>query len=182
MSVTQGVVSAAIDYVERGWCVIPLASNGRSPLLDVAHVADGPASDSRQLAHWWQVWPYAAVGIATGRASGLVVVSVPRTPTGPPRRGEWRRGARDAGGARASGNDLPHTAVVRHATRLHYYYYVWPDTPIPTCDVGDMRIFGEAGVVVAPPPCIHAKSPEWEHAPWRIPVSSAPAWVRELAT
>ena len=180
VSTMHGVVSAVVGYADRGWRVVPLASNGRSPLIELARILDR-VCDAREIAHWWQVWPYAAVGIATGQPSRLVVVSVPREPSMSVRRFEWRRGLNHVRMMRSLPGDLPRTAVVTHATR-HHYYYTAPERAIPTCDVGDIRIFGEAGVVLAPPPSIHGDSPRWDNALSATAVSMAPDWVAELAT
>jgi Bifunctional DNA primase/polymerase, N-terminal len=177
----HSVVSAVVGYAERGWRVVPLASNGRSPLIELARIVER-VFDTREITHWWQIWPYAAVGIATGQPSRLVVVSVPREPSTPVRRLEWRRGPRRVQFTHSLPGDLPRTAVVSHAARLHYYYYMAPERPIPTCEVGDIWIFGEAGVVVAPPPSIHGDSPRWECPLSLTAVSLAPDWVEELAT
>ncbi len=181
VSAMHSVVSAVVGYAERGWRVVPLASNGRSPLIELARIVGDRVSDAREIRHWWQIWPYAAVGIATGQPSRLVVVSVPRDPFTSVRRLEWRRGLRRLQVTRSLPGDLPRTAVVSHAGRLHYYYTA-PEGPIPTYEVGDILIFGEAGVVVAPPPSIHGDSPRWECALSATAVSLAPDWVAELAT
>ena len=174
------IVDAAVDYLSRGWRIVPLAGGGRVPLLDLARVVTGPAPDRKQVVHWWQVWPYAALGIATGQSSRLVVVSVLRGAHRPRRH---MRLARAVGIAPCNGvprGPLPETAVVAHAARSHHYFLA-PSAPIPTCDIGDVRIFSEAGVVLAPPPGLHSDSPLWERSLSGRAMPNAPEWVTTLA-
>ena len=83
-------LTAALAYAQRGWRVLPLhgivqgrctclaggacLTPGKHPLLRrwVEQASTVPA----QIQHWWRYRPYANVGIATGFASGLVVVDV----------------------------------------------------------------------------------------------------------
>lgn len=81
--------SAAQTYAHRGWPVIPLyylsegqcscsrpncPSPGKHPLT--AHGITDATTDKNTIAQWWDQWPDANIGIATGRASGLVVLDI----------------------------------------------------------------------------------------------------------
>jgi len=79
---------AALDYAARGWAVFPLHSmmSGRcSCRRDCSHPAKHPiarhgareaTTDERTIRSWWDRWPWANVGLATGAASGIVVIDV----------------------------------------------------------------------------------------------------------
>jgi hypothetical protein len=80
---------AALAYATRGWPVLPLHSvqNGRCTCGAAACRSTGKhprtangikdaTTDLEQIKQWWACWPEANIGIATGAASGLVVVDV----------------------------------------------------------------------------------------------------------
>jgi hypothetical protein len=93
---------AALVYAEQGWPVLPVAGAreghclcrqgetcthpGKHPLVPSGARAASASPD--RLRSWWAAWPWANVGVVTGRASGLVVVDVD-----PPMGGwsAWRR-------------------------------------------------------------------------------------------
>src|SRR5215475_8598523 len=61
---------AALEFCRRGWRVLPVA--GKVPRL-----AAWPAqatTDEATVRRWWQTWPTADIGIATG--GGLLVLDV----------------------------------------------------------------------------------------------------------
>lgn len=83
--------AAALSYARRGWHVFPLHSpdkeRGCTCSLGTACASPGKhprtrrglkdaTTDESQIRQWWQRWPRANVGLAMGRASGLVAVDV----------------------------------------------------------------------------------------------------------
>src|SRR5215470_11391526 len=79
----------ALYYASRGWPVLPLHSveGGRCRCGDATcrspgkhprtqHGVKEASAHSRQIGRWWQWWPDANVGIATGVASGLLVLDI----------------------------------------------------------------------------------------------------------
>jgi hypothetical protein len=179
-NIAGAMMHAALDYGTRGWRVVPLAGGGRVPLVDLARIATEPPAGRDQVAHWWQVWPYAALGIATGHASRLVVVSVPRDVNQARSRAQLTRLVKDASRNESRLGGIPKTAIVAHPSRRHHYFMA-PEASIPTCDVGDTRIFGEAGVVLAPPPSIYSDAPLWERSPSTVDLPVAPDWIAMVA-
>ena len=89
MSNDEKLRSAALDYADNGWRVIPLhtiergacscgkascADPGKHPrLTEWQHRA---STDPDQIARWWRQWPNANVGIATGETSNLWVLDI----------------------------------------------------------------------------------------------------------
>jgi hypothetical protein len=80
---------AALDYIERGWPVLPLhnptttgCSCGDSRCQRVGkhpRIANGyraATTDRAQIIRWWTKWPDANIGIVVGPACGMVVVDV----------------------------------------------------------------------------------------------------------
>jgi hypothetical protein len=79
----------AIHYARRGWLVLPLYSveGGRCTCGDMNCRSPGKhrrtprevkdaSTNSLQIYRWWKYWPSSNVGIATGVASGLLVLEI----------------------------------------------------------------------------------------------------------
>jgi putative DNA primase/helicase len=89
MTEVVDVFDFVIAYAARGWHVLPLHSVrggrctcGRSDCTSpgkhprTPHGGNDATTDLNQLAEWYERWPDANVGVATGRKSGLVVLDV----------------------------------------------------------------------------------------------------------
>ena len=57
----------AIEYVERGWKVFPLAERGKIPLT--SHGLLDASADPNVIKAWWKKWPSANIGVPTGPGS-----------------------------------------------------------------------------------------------------------------
>lgn len=71
---------AALTYAGRGWRVFPLKTRNKVPLTE--HGLLDATTDPATIARWWDQWPYANVGIATGAESGIVAIDVDPRHTG----------------------------------------------------------------------------------------------------
>ena len=77
-----------LDCARRGWRVVPLhpvhpaSSCGRKKCKDICKHAlnknglDDATLNEQTIHQWWQKWPNANVGVATGEHSGVVVLEV----------------------------------------------------------------------------------------------------------
>ena len=65
-------LETALEYIERGWSVIPIASAKR-PAIKWKEYQTRIASEDEVTA-WWTQWPDADIALVTGTISGLVVV------------------------------------------------------------------------------------------------------------
>lgn len=90
------VAEVAVRYADHGWPVIPLhtvadgactchrpaecASPGKHPRT--RHGLRDASLDADQVRRWWNTWPGANVGVATGAQSGLLVLDID-LPDGP---------------------------------------------------------------------------------------------------
>jgi hypothetical protein len=74
MSATPSFLEAAIELAEGGWKVFPIRPRDKRPLT--RHGLKEATADIEQIREWWQEWPEANIGVATGQASGIVVLDV----------------------------------------------------------------------------------------------------------
>lgn len=141
-------LDAALGYASRGWPVLPV----RGKVPRTSHGVRDASTDVHVIRAWWRTWSDAGVGIATGRASGLVVLDVD------PRHG-GDDSLRDLAG-RYGG--LIDTVRCLTGGGGEHYYYRHPGVHDVPCRVNlgghaglDLR--GDGGYVVAPP-TLHASS------------------------
>ena len=84
-------VVAALSYAKRQWPVIPLHTMSETGGCTCGAECSSPAkhprnphglseasTDATTIQGWWDQWPNSNIGIATGQASGLLVVDVDR--------------------------------------------------------------------------------------------------------
>ena len=127
-------VDAALDYLRRGWSVIPIDAASKRPLIAWAAYQRKRATPA-EVRDWYARTPDAGVGIVTGQISQLVVVDFDGEAVG--KLAEW-----------------PETYEVTTPRGVHRYYLIGPDdrarTGVSMFGKGvDVR--GEGGYVIAPP-------------------------------
>lgn len=158
--VKNNLLEAALDYVRRGWAVIPLAPKSKvpySPLLPKNAegkpswklLKDKPA-DEELIRYWYEIEPNLNIGIITGwQSGGLVVIDI------------------DKGAQKIA---VPQTPIVWTNRGLHIYTV--SKTPVKSSDFisgtakGEIR--GENHYVVAPP-SIHPSGIEYRWADFMDP-------------
>ena len=66
-------LDAALEYLDRGWSVIPIKPEGKRPAIKWREYQDRlPTED--EVEQWWTQWPDYDIAIITGEISGVVVV------------------------------------------------------------------------------------------------------------
>jgi hypothetical protein len=183
---SRSLLDAALAYAATGWAVLPVAgmSAGKcgcgkpceSPCKHPIsrHGVHDATTDPVLIREWWRRSPRANVGIATGAASGLVVVDL-----------DLPRGGRESLRALlAAGRELPATLRSYTGGRgLHLFYAQPRGMRVPNA-VGrlggisdpltgiDLR--GDGGYVVAPP-SLHVSGNRYRWDGGRI--MPLPPWV-----
>ena len=164
------MAEVALAYAARGWRVFPLFPivDGRCGCGRACGTKPGkhPAlkgwttratTDEATIRGWWEKWPNAGIGIATGRGSGLVVVDRDGA-AGGTLRGEFE----------SEHGALPDTAVAetgREGGGDHSYYrYPKDGPPLKGIRTGKLDILADGNYVVAPP-SIHASGKEYAWKP-----------------
>ena len=138
-------LDAALQYAGRGWRVFPLRPRSKFPLTRHGHKDATVAPHT--IERWWGKWPQANVGIATGAASGLVVIDVD---------GEEGVATLQTLMKQAGERLDPPIGAVLTTRGFHLYYDLSLDDHNLKCSSGgglDVRANG--GYVLAPP-SIHA--------------------------
>lgn len=127
------MLNHALEYLARGWSVIPCTPKDKRPLVRwQEYQTRRPTED--EVRAWWTANPNASIAIVTGKISGLAVVDVD------PGRG-------------GTCDDLPPTVVVRTGGGGWHYYYRYPATGSVPSGVGadGIDVRGDGGYVIAPP-------------------------------
>lgn len=184
---------AAANYAARGWAVFPLHTirAGRCSCRheDCAHTAKHPltrhglrdaTTSSEQIRSWWGCWPWANVGIATGAASGLIVIDID------PRSGG------DGSLARLQSlmGSLPATLTVSTGGGGRHLFYAHPGVEVGNTAgrlpgiaeaLPGVDLRGDGGYVVAPPSRhVSGRPYRWTSGP-NVELAPAPGWLRPPA-
>jgi putative DNA primase/helicase len=159
---------AALYYAGLGWPVLPLRQRSKAPLT--RHGYKDATTDERTILSWWTRWPNANVGVATGAASGVVVLDVD------PRNGglESLQELMDRHGP------LPQTPIAETGGGgLHYYFAVRGSVRSRQLAPG-LELKGDGGYIVAPP-SLHpnGKPYRWLRgfSPKDLPLAEPPEWI-----
>lgn len=156
------MLNHAIEYLRRGWSIIPIAAGGKtSPIRWKDHQTRQAGEE--EVRSWFKKWPDAGLAIVTGGISGLVVLDVD-----------------GADGANSiKDKELPPTLCVKTSQGAHYYF-VHPGFFVsghirflPGCDLR-----GDGNYVVCPP-SLHPSGMLYE---WAIkePPAEIPKWLLEI--
>lgn len=158
------MIHHALKYAAAGIHVFPIKPRGKTPITPRGCL--DATDDDAIIAAWWERTPNANIGIATGPASGLVVIDL----DGPQAEDSWT--------SILSGRDAM-TAEVATSNGRHLYYRTALAVGNTAKKLGpgiDTR--GRGGYVVAPP-SVH---PSGRTYTWssRARVAQAPAWLEQL--
>lgn len=184
-------LDAALAYARRGWPVFPLHAilAGRcSCRRDCPHPAKHPlarhglcdaSSDERILRGWWDRWPWANIGLATGTISGLVVIDVD------PAKG----GSASLATLQSVMGSLPETLTAATGGGGWHLLYAHPGGELRNTtgrlpgiaqSLPGVDLRGDGGYVVAAP-SRHASGRLYRWVDPALAVATAPGWLRAPA-
>ena len=159
---------AALDYVSRGWAVFPLVEGQKTPACENGF--KDATTDPEQVEMAWSVRPMMNVGIATGDASGgLVVLDFDVDPD----KGE--DGIATLRAWEIAHGELPETVqAVTGRGGLHMFYRTREHIGCSINSDAGVDVRGNGGYVVAPP-SIHPNGTPyaWENDPDDYEVAEA---------
>ncbi len=174
MSADNRMLRAALAYPERfGFAVFPCRPHGKPPLTE--HGCNDATKDPAVISGHWRVSPSANVGIATGKASGIIVLDVD-----PRHDGDDTLAALEAENGRLP--DAP--TVLTGGGGLHVYFKYPPGADRIANSAGTLGpgldIRADGGYVIAPP-SVHENGNEyrWEIASRidQMEPPELPAWL-----
>jgi hypothetical protein len=186
----NATLEATLSCAGRGWDVLPLHSiiNGRctcgSPDCDspgkhprTLHGVRDATTDEATIRRWWQRWPDANIGIATGAGSGFFVLDV-----------DPRHDADDSlADLERTHGPLPDTVESLTGSGGRHVLFRHPGDHVPN-KVGiapGLDIRGDGGYIVAPPSLhLSGRRYAWEvsRRPDHVPLAAAPGWLLDLIT
>jgi hypothetical protein len=178
-----------MGYAARGWplfpCHTPLPAGGcscRTPTCTnigkhprTKHGLKDAATDPRQLRWWWRQWPDANIGLATGAASGLVVLDID------PRHG----GDATLAALETRYAPLPDTVEALTGSGGRHVCFAHPGGQVPSRHgfAPGLDFKADGGYVVVAP-SLHASGRRyaWElaHHPADTALAPMPAWLIAL--
>jgi len=190
------LLEAALDYARRGWRVMPL----HNLTADGVCTCDGwraekglaacrtpgkhprfnkweqlASADEKKIRAWWKSWPMANVGIATGRASGCLVLD-----TDPRNGGDWARGT-----LIEKHGKLPECPTCVTGGKGLHEHFRWPDgvenAPGMIEIEPGLEVLLENHNVVMPPSFAHARGEAyfWDIEP-ADELPPAPSWLVDI--
>ena len=175
----------AISYAQRGWSVLPLHnvdSEGRCSCGDtekehargkhprVKGWAEQDPASVADVVTWWEKWPEANVGLATGQASGFFVLDIDPKHDGDKRLAELI----------AENGPLPVTYTVSTGSGGTHYYFLMPDfevTNSPGRLPKGIDVRGTGGQVVAAGSKTDLGTYE---VATDLDIAEAPSWLLEM--
>lgn len=164
----QSLAEIATGYASIGWPIFPIKAGEKVPLT-VRGFKDA-TTDADRIKTWWERWPNAGIGLATGEPSGVMVLDID------PRNG----GNESLETILAKHGPLPETAeCITGGGGRHVYFLHVPGTRCGKVADGIDRK-ADGGYVVLP--CsLHpsGNTYEWEQSstPELVGIADAPAWL-----
>lgn len=159
---------AAIDYIKRGLAVFPLEEKGKRP--KTRNGFKDATTDAAQVKAWWQQWPNANIGIATGKRSGGIFVidldiDEDKGIDGYHTLEDWQR----------ENGKFPETwTAITGRGGYHLYFHSNSEIKNRAGIIDGVDVRGDGGYVVAPP-SIHSNGNryEWEYDPEEFDLAEA---------
>jgi len=129
-------------------------------------------TDENKIRAWWETWPSANIGLATGKVSGVVVLDVDAK----------NGGIENLDLLQEKYGPLPGTLISQTGGGGLHYYFRYPEGGLK-CSAGKLAvgidIRGDGGYVVAPP-SNHISGHEYvwqDDEPGEIEIAAMPQWI-----
>ena len=170
------LLDAAIKYATQyGWAVFPCSSTSKKPLTP--HGCKDAKKSVGAIKAWWNKWPDASIGVATGTVSNLIVIDEDLDED------KGLNGYEEVSAWERVNGKLPDTVQCITGRGGYHLYFQYDRNDIKNragiLEGVDVR--GEGGYVIAPP-SMHPNGTEyqWEDAPDEIPLAPVDATVRKF--
>ena len=141
------LVAAALDYAALGWAVFPCSPINKQPLIE--HGFKAASTDPETIKAWFRKWPNAMLAVATGAASGVVVLDVDRDDE------KGLHGEASLAGLLNGASLPPDLTAVRTPRGGRHIYFRYPEGVTIRNSAGKLGpgldVRGEGGYVIVPP-------------------------------
>ncbi|MBI4035900.1 bifunctional DNA primase/polymerase [Candidatus Daviesbacteria bacterium] len=67
---------AAVKYLAKNWPVIPINPSSKKPCVESWKDYQGRLPTIEEVENWWTLWPWANIGVVTGKLAGITVVDI----------------------------------------------------------------------------------------------------------
>lgn len=159
---------AAVQYIKMGLAVFPLEERGKRP--KTRNGFKDATTDAAQVKAWWQQWPNANIGIATGKRSGGIFVidldiDEDKGIDGYHTLEDWQR----------ENGKFPETwTAITGRGGYHLYFHSNSEIKNRAGIIDGVDVRGDGGYVVAPP-SVHSNGNryEWEYDPEEFDLAEA---------
>ena len=174
----QNIFKHAFSYAELGSHVFPLASASKLPAIRGGRGFKDATNDVNTIEAWAKAYPHANIGIATGTASGIVVIDID------PRNG----GLETIASLKADGFTFPRTPTSKTGNGGWHLFFKLPAGELRKTLGPGLDVKADGGYVVAPPSEIGPSSAgaggryEWIADPWTTKLAVLPQWMLERLT
>lgn len=155
-------MTEALYYAEKlKWSVFPVSEKNKKP--HTPHGCKDAKKDPQVIRAWWHRWPDAGIGIATGKASNLLVIDLDLDED------KGYDGMRELREWEKENGKLPETVssiTGRGGSHLYYRYDGSTEYKNRAGMLSGVDVRGEGGYVIAPP-SLHPNGTEyqWENDP-----------------
>ncbi len=159
------MLNFALKYQKLGLSVIPLKPKSKEPLILWSDFQSRVATE-KEIQFWWTTWPFANVGIVTGKVSGVVVVDL-----------DGKEGINQASILKLSS---PVTSLTGNGKHLWYKH---PNSPV----LNAVRLYqgidirGDGGYVLAAP-SVHPNGSRYRWIRPLLDVTTLPEFPLSLQT
>lgn len=179
MSDTGIMCGWALYYASMGVPVFPVKPKGKAPLTE--HGCKDATTDTEQIVKWWEIWPDANIGIATGLGDRpLCVLDVDI------KHDQGKFGDESLEELVKQNGQLPETWLcLTGGGGLHYYFFCNdPAVTVGANVLPGLDFRGRGGYVVAPP-SLHESGNRYEWEASNDPGDGAipadiPGWLHDL--
>jgi hypothetical protein len=166
------ILSRALEYVNQGLAVFPLAAGSKMPTKGSGGFQDA-STDPEQVRQWWAGIPIPNIGIATGQPSKVFVVDLDVS--------ETKDGLQAWAKLQKKHGKAPDTFTVQTPRGGRHLYFSMPDTHLIRCGTDRLGkgidVRGDGGYVVAAPSLVGGKQYRVINA---TEPAAPPAWLVEL--
>ena len=174
MSSLKSTEDWALDYLARGWSIIPVRLHDKRPMIRWAEYQHRRPSE-QDIRFWFHRREDLNIGIVTGERSGLVVIDVD-----PSHGGDESLERKEAlhGGLSSTVQ-----AITGGGGRHIYFRHPGGVVRNKVAILPGVDLRGDGGYVVAPPSLhISGKRYVWEkgRAPGEVEIASIPSWLMDL--